>query len=46
MEQIALGVQKTSDAVSGFISDAGPGTWVVLGVIVAGALWSLRRRPR
>jgi MYXO-CTERM domain-containing protein len=44
MEQMALGVQKTSYAVRGFISDAGPGTWVVVAVIVLGGLWSLGRR--
>ena len=44
MEQMALGVQKTSYAVRGFISDAGPGTWIVIGLIALVVLWSLSKR--
>ena len=44
MEQMALGLQKTSYAVRGFISDAGPGTWIVVAVIVLGLFWSLSKR--
>ena len=44
MQQMALGVQKASFAARSFISDAGPGTWVVVAVIVLCGLWTLVRR--
>ena len=44
MQQMALGVQKTSYAVRSFISDAGPGTWIVVGLIALCLLWSLSKR--
>ena len=44
LEQMALGVQKASFTVRSFISDAGPGTWTVVAVIVMYGLWSFSRR--
>lgn len=44
MQQMALGMQKMSYAARSFVSDAGPGTWVVVAAIVLAALWILIRR--
>jgi len=44
MDQMALGVQHVSYTVQSFVSDAGPGTWVVVGVLAVVGLLALRRR--
>ena len=44
MAAMASAVQKTSNAVTLFARDAGPGTWAILGIAVAGGLWILLRR--
>ena len=44
MQQMALGIQKLSFTMRSFISDAGPGTWVVVGALVLSVLWTLKPR--
>ena len=46
MQSVAAGVQKVSFAARAFISDAGPGTWALFGVVVVAGLWMLTRRRR
>jgi hypothetical protein len=44
MESVAAGVQKASFAARAFISEAGPGTWTLIGVVVLAGLFMLTRR--
>jgi MYXO-CTERM domain-containing protein len=46
MQSAAAGVQKVSFAARAFISDAGPATWALFGVVVVAGLWMLTRRRR